>query len=150
MRHFHLTKNQYHCPIVNLDKLWSLVGNEVRGRGMRGGGGGRCDVVGSWGLCQGWGWWGSLSTCKPGYFLRPVFEPGCMHARCIPWCAQAREKYAKDKSVAPCIDVTKFGLSKVLGKGQLPKQPVVVKAKFFSKLAERKIKEVGGACILTA
>jgi large subunit ribosomal protein L27Ae len=38
----------------------------------------------------------------------------------------------------------------VLGKGQLPAQPVVVKAKFFSKLAEKKIKEAGGACVLTA
>jgi large subunit ribosomal protein L27Ae len=38
----------------------------------------------------------------------------------------------------------------LLGKGQLPKQPVVVKARFISKLAEKKIKEVGGACILVA
>ena len=29
MRHFNVRKNQYHCPIVNLDKLWSLVGQEV-------------------------------------------------------------------------------------------------------------------------
>jgi hypothetical protein len=48
--------------------------------------------------------------------------------------AQAREAAAKDKSSAPVIDVTKHGLFKVLGKGQLPAQPVVVKAKFFSKL----------------
>lgn len=25
MRHFHLTHNAYHCPIVNLEKLWTLV-----------------------------------------------------------------------------------------------------------------------------
>merc|ERR1712189_86791 len=25
MRHFHKTMNKYHCPTVNLDKLWSLV-----------------------------------------------------------------------------------------------------------------------------
>lgn len=30
MRYFHLNKNKYHNPIVNLDKLWSLVGEEVR------------------------------------------------------------------------------------------------------------------------
>ena len=24
-------KNKYHCPIVNIDKLWALVGEEVRG-----------------------------------------------------------------------------------------------------------------------
>lgn len=30
MRHFHLTKQKYHCPILNLDKIWTLVGEEVR------------------------------------------------------------------------------------------------------------------------
>uniref|UniRef100_A0A8C6G4S3 Large ribosomal subunit protein uL15 n=1 Tax=Mus spicilegus TaxID=10103 RepID=A0A8C6G4S3_MUSSI len=39
---------------------------------------------------------------------------------------------------------------KVLGKGKLPKQPVIVKAKFFSRRAEEKIKGVGGACVLVA
>lgn len=63
---------------------------------------------------------------------------------------QAREQAAKDKTSAAVIDVTKYGISKVLGKGQLPKQPVVVKAKFFSSLAEKKIRAVGGDCILTA
>jgi hypothetical protein len=63
---------------------------------------------------------------------------------------KARETAAKSKAQAPVIDVTQHGIFKVLGKGQLPAQPVVVKAKFFSKLAERKIKEVGGACVLTA
>ena len=42
------------------------------------------------------------------------------------------------------------GYSKVLGKGSLPKQPLIVKAKFFSRSAEKKIKNAGGACILTA
>ena len=42
------------------------------------------------------------------------------------------------------------GIFKVLGKGDLPKQPMVVKAKFFSKLAEKKIKDVGGVCMLVA
>jgi large subunit ribosomal protein L27Ae len=74
-----------------------------------------------------------------------------MCVRCaLPHTPQERVKAAADTSVAPVIDVTKHGLSKVLGKGQLPSQPVVVKAKFFSKLAEKKIKEVGGACVLTA
>ena len=48
------------------------------------------------------------------------------------------------------IDLTDHGIFKLLGKGQLPKQPVVVKARYISKLAEKKIKEVGGACLLTA
>ena len=29
MRHFHVLKNRYHCPVVNLDKLWSLVPETV-------------------------------------------------------------------------------------------------------------------------
>jgi large subunit ribosomal protein L27Ae len=46
---------------------------------------------------------------------------------------------------APVIDVMKSGFFKVLGKGVLPKIPVVVRAKYFSGLAEKKIKAVGGA-----
>lgn len=89
-RHFHLKRNQYFCPVVNIDKLWTLVSE------------------------------------------------------------QTRKNYATRKDKAPVIDVTKAGYHKVLGKGRLPNQPVVVKAKFFSKTAERRIKAVGGACILTA
>lgn len=61
-----------------------------------------------------------------------------------------RLKYAESKDKAPVIDVTSAGFFKVLGKGLLPKQPVIVKAKNFSKSAERKIKAVGGACVLVA
>jgi large subunit ribosomal protein L27Ae len=25
MRHFHLKRNPYHCPTINVDKLWSLL-----------------------------------------------------------------------------------------------------------------------------
>merc|ERR1712188_19021 len=94
MRHFHKMKNQYHCPTVNVDRLWTLVPSTVR------------------------------------------------------------EEYAKEevaaKGVVPVIDVTQKGFFKVLGKGRLPNQPVIVKAKFFSKTAEKKIKDVGGACVPTA
>merc|ERR1711896_84547 len=65
--------------------------------------------------------------------------------------AETRAEYAKTdvaaKGAVPVIDVTQQGFFKVLGKGRLPKQPVIVKAKFFSKAAEKKIKEVGGACV---
>jgi large subunit ribosomal protein L27Ae len=63
---------------------------------------------------------------------------------------QSRKVYADNKDRVPVIDVTKAGYFKVLGKGFLPTQPVVIKAKFFSKIAERKIRAVGGACVLTA
>jgi len=90
MRNFHLNRNLYFCPIIPVEKLWWILGDEVR------------------------------------------------------------EKAAKDKSTAPVLDVTKHGYFKVLGTGKLPNQPIVVKAKFFSKRAEEKIKAVGGACVLTA
>ena len=63
---------------------------------------------------------------------------------------QTRENAKKLKDKAPVIDVTKSGYFKVLGKGNLPKIPVVVKAKTFSKLAEKRIKATGGAVMLTA
>lgn len=80
---------------------------------------------------------------RQGYDPRaPVTDQAC--------CLQAREEAAKNTKEAAVIDVTKYGIFKVLGKGQLPEQPVLVKAKFFSKLAEQKIKEVGGAVQLVA
>ncbi len=63
---------------------------------------------------------------------------------------EARTKFSKDKTKAAVIDVTKAGFQKVLGRGRLPNIPVVIKAKFFSKTAERRIKAIGGACVLTA
>mmetsp|Transcript_30419 Transcript_30419/g.63782 ORF Transcript_30419/g.63782 Transcript_30419/m.63782 type:complete len:149 (+) Transcript_30419:38-484(+) len=53
-------------------------------------------------------------------------------------------------SAAPVIDCVSKGIFKVLGKGSLPETPMVVKAKFFSALAEKKIKAAGGACVLVA
>ncbi|XP_019161890.1 PREDICTED: 60S ribosomal protein L27a-3-like [Ipomoea nil] len=62
---------------------------------------------------------------------------------------EVQEKAAKNKDSAPLIDVTQFDYFKVLGKGALPpSQPVVVKAKLISKIAQRKIKEAGGAVVL--
>ncbi|TMW39928.1 hypothetical protein DOY81_014992, partial [Sarcophaga bullata] len=44
----------------------------------------------------------------------------------------------------------KLGYYKLLGRGHLPNLPVIVKAKYFSKKAENKIKNAGGACLLVA
>ena len=65
---------------------------------------------------------------------------------------KAKERVVKeaDKAKAVVVDCTKAGFFKVLGKGELPKIPIIVKAKLFSKSAEERIKAVGGACILTA
>jgi large subunit ribosomal protein L27Ae len=63
---------------------------------------------------------------------------------------QTRTRYKAKPDVAPVIDVVRAGYYKVLGKGHLPSQPCIVKAKFFSRSAEEKIKSVGGACVLVA
>ncbi|XP_075234803.1 ribosomal protein L27A [Lycorma delicatula] len=91
MRNYHLRRNHFFCPIINLDKLWTLVSEQTR--------------------------------------LKYKSHP---------------------EGKAPVIDVVKAGYYKVLGKGRIPNQPVIVKAKFFSKSAEEKIKAVGGCCVLQA
>merc|ERR1712014_248225 len=52
--------------------------------------------------------------------------------------------------LAPLIDVSLHGYGKVLGKGNLPKQPFVIKTKYISKIAEAKIKEAGGVIIIAS
>ncbi|CAG5075538.1 Similar to rpl27a: 60S ribosomal protein L27a (Xenopus laevis) [Cotesia congregata] len=64
---------------------------------------------------------------------------------------QTRLRYKDNTNgKVPVIDLSKAGYYKLLGKGRLPDQPVIVKAKFFSKKAEDKIKAIGGACVLSA
>uniref|UniRef100_A0A8C0LTV3 Large ribosomal subunit protein uL15 n=3 Tax=Canis lupus TaxID=9612 RepID=A0A8C0LTV3_CANLF len=68
-----------------------------------------------------------------------------------PVSEQTQVNAAKNKTgAAPIINVMRSGYYKVLGNGKLPKQPVIVNAKFFSRKAEEKIKGVGGACVLVA
>lgn len=90
MRYFHKTNNKFWRPVVNVDKLWSLVD------------------------------------------------------------AESRTKVAKNKELAPVVDVLKSGYAKVLGNGSLPSRPIIVKARYVSNLAEKKIKAKGGAVVLTA
>merc|ERR1711966_427392 len=89
MRYFHKTQNQFHRPVLNIDKLWTLVSK------------------------------------------------------------QTRTVQRKDGKV-PVIDLGVSGYSKLLGKGICPKIPCVVKAKFFSRKAEKKINAIGGQCVLSA
>nr|AAA73459.1 large subunit ribosomal protein 29 [Moneuplotes crassus]prf//2104279A ribosomal protein L29 [Moneuplotes crassus] len=63
---------------------------------------------------------------------------------------EERQKAQTDKSKVILIDVVKHGYYKVLGKGLLPEVPLVVKAKLFTPTAEKRIKQVGGACVLRA
>jgi large subunit ribosomal protein L27Ae len=91
MRQFHVTKNQYHCDTLNIDKLWDLVGEEARKKV-------------------------ELNPSGP----------------------------------VPVIDTLAHGFTKVLGKGRLPEIPMIVKARFVSKLAEEKIVAAGGVVELVA
>ena len=65
-----------------------------------------------------------------------------------------REKYLTEspesKDTAPVIDLLSLGYAKLLGAGRIPKIPVVVKARYVSKEAERKINEAGGVVELIA
>jgi ribosomal protein L15 len=65
---------------------------------------------------------------------------------------ETRDAYLEKKNsdTAPVLDLLPLGYSKVLGKGRLPEIPMVVRARYFSKEAERKIKEAGGVVELVA
>lgn len=65
---------------------------------------------------------------------------------------ETREAYIKQEKTdtAPVLDLLQLGYSKVLGKGRLPEIPIVVRARYFSKEAEKKIKEAGGIVELVA
>ncbi|RAO71295.1 uncharacterized protein BHQ10_007307 [Talaromyces amestolkiae] len=66
---------------------------------------------------------------------------------------ETREKYVAGKvpsDKAIVLDLLSLGYAKVLGKGRLPEVPIVVKARYVSKEAERKIKEAGGVIELVA
>ncbi|GES65568.1 ATP-dependent DNA helicase-like protein [Aspergillus terreus] len=92
MRYFHKTQQQFWKPVINLDKLWSLVPAEKRDAYLSG----------------------------------------------------------QKTDTAPVIDLLPLGYSKVLGKGRVPEIPIVVRARYFSRDAERKIKEAGGVVELVA
>lgn len=65
---------------------------------------------------------------------------------------EQREKHLAKKggNTAPVLDLLSLGYSKVLGKGRIPEIPLIVRARYFSKDAERKIKEAGGVVQLVA
>ena len=67
---------------------------------------------------------------------------------------EVRDKYvganAMKPETAPVVDLLPLGYAKVLGKGRLPEVPIVVRARFVSKLAEKKIKEAGGVVQIEA
>uniref|UniRef100_A0A7S0C4E4 Large ribosomal subunit protein uL15/eL18 domain-containing protein n=1 Tax=Proboscia inermis TaxID=420281 RepID=A0A7S0C4E4_9STRA len=103
-----------------------------------------------------------MDKYHPGYFgkvgMRQFhllrnrsFTPTCNLDKIFNIAGEGVYEAAKNspKGKAPVIDLVSYGVFKLLGNGQI-KVPVIVKAKYFSKLAEQKIKAAGGACVLTA
>ncbi|PHT99351.1 60S ribosomal protein L27a [Capsicum chinense] len=73
------------------------------------------------------------------------------HVSAIYGHIEVKDKAAASKGSSLLIDVTQYGYFKVLGKGVLPEnQASMVKAKPILKNAKKKIKENGGAIVLTA
>ena len=66
--------------------------------------------------------------------------------------SETRDAYisGSKKDTVPVLDLLPLGYSKVLGKGRLPEIPLVVRARWVSKLAEEKIKKAGGVVELVA
>lgn len=66
--------------------------------------------------------------------------------------SETRQKYLAGKhgDSALVFDLPTLGYSKLLGKGQLPKIPFVVRARYVSKEAQRKVTEAGGVIELVA
>lgn len=65
---------------------------------------------------------------------------------------ETRDAYVNGskKDTVPVLDLLPLGYSKVLGKGRLPEIPLVVRARWVSKLAEKKIQQAGGVVELVA
>lgn len=80
--------------------------------------------------------------------IKGFFSPLSQLWSLIP--AESREKYLSKSETAPVIDLTALGYAKLLGKGRLPEAPIVVRARYVSKLAEEKITKAGGVIELVA
>jgi large subunit ribosomal protein L27Ae len=59
------------------------------------------------------------------------------------------EKRVREDGLVPVVDTLALGYTKVLGKGRI-EHPLIVKARFVSKLAEEKIVAAGGKVELVA
>eukprot|EP01062_Namystynia_karyoxenos_P002315 TRINITY_DN1082_c0_g1_i1.p2 TRINITY_DN1082_c0_g1~~TRINITY_DN1082_c0_g1_i1.p2 ORF type:complete len:149 (+),score=57.56 TRINITY_DN1082_c0_g1_i1:107-553(+) len=76
------------------------------------------------------------------------------HKPCVNICDLTAMIPEEDKKQAtgaklPVLNLTSRGIFKVLGKGRLS-APCIIKARFVSRIAERKVKQAGGAVVLTA
>ncbi len=139
MRYFHKTLNQFHCPSINVDKLWSLVPAEqksqvqIRFALLIDVQFARFEASSVVLLC------GPLNAscsfpcaCWDSILFRASLS---FYMPTLSLYADACSPQAIAKKQVPVVDVTAHGYFKVLGKGHLPADsPLIVKAKFFSKV----------------
>ncbi|OAG31242.1 large subunit ribosomal protein L27Ae [Nematocida displodere] len=59
------------------------------------------------------------------------------------------DEFLNNPEVVPVVNLSDFGFFKVIGTGEMPIRPIVVKARRFTPEAEKKIVAAGGQCILT-
>jgi len=93
---------------------------------------------------------GNVALTLRSQFWKPVINLDKLWSL-VP--AEKRDEYLSGKTsdgTAPVLDLLPLGYSKVLGKGRIPNIPIVVRARYFSKDAEKKIKEAGGVVQLVA
>lgn len=62
---------------------------------------------------------------------------------------EQRKELTAESTVVPVIDTLAAGFGKVLAKGRLG-FPFIVKARYVSRRAEKKITEAGGVVVITA
>ena len=96
----------------------------------------------------------------PGYFgkqgmrhyhkkANPSWKPTINLSNVAKFIATQEAAVAKKGAELPVVDLLEHGYSKLLGHGRVA-VPCIVKARWVSKKAEKKIRKAGGAVVLTA
>eukprot|EP00758_Cryptobia_borreli_P012879 Tbor_TRINITY_DN5786_c0_g2::TRINITY_DN5786_c0_g2_i1::g.20929::m.20929/K02900/RP-L27Ae, RPL27A; large subunit ribosomal protein L27Ae len=102
----------------------------------------------------------NMDKYHPGYFgklgmrhfhkkANPTWKPTVNLSNVAKFIAQADAEKAKKGGEVPVIDLLEEGYAKLLGQGRL-QTPCIVKARWVSKKAEKKIRKAGGAVVLQA
>eukprot|EP00995_Heteronema_vittatum_P008687 NODE_3926_length_621_cov_4718.998252_g2827_i1.p1 GENE.NODE_3926_length_621_cov_4718.998252_g2827_i1~~NODE_3926_length_621_cov_4718.998252_g2827_i1.p1 ORF type:complete len:150 (+),score=25.44 NODE_3926_length_621_cov_4718.998252_g2827_i1:65-514(+) len=99
-----------------------------------------------------------MDKYHPGYFGKvgmrhfhwkknPRYQPTVQLANLLSMVDKEDLKSTRGTEKCPVVDLVSKGYFKLLGMGKL-NRGLIVKARSFSQLAEKKIKAAGGACVL--
>lgn len=86
---------------------------------------------------------------QSAHFWKPIINLDALWTL-VPEAQRDEAVKTSSSEKAIVIDTLASGYGKVLGKGRLPQVPVIVKARYVSELAEKKIREAGGVVELVA